>query len=576
MFTMAMNREPNAFKTLMTFLLLIVAVLGLAGCGSTGAYKWKPVKTFDPDTLSFDAPEEKAQYQYWDRIDNSIFHQLEKPLDLNKTFRFIGRMIGVAGPRQADNINRLDEVPESSWYERRHYYEPMTGRELARGPNTVRPDTSGSWTIFRGKLEGANSGFFIEDARGNRFLIKFDGYLYPELTTAADVIGSKFFYAAGYHVPEAVITYFDPEKVQIGEGVNVTVDGRKVPMDKGHLEQILQGRPKNENGKIRAMASKFVDGRPVGPWFFEGTRDDDPNDRVKHEHRRELRGMRVLSSWLNDTDRRDANTMAVYVEEGYIKHLVQDFGNVLGANGVKAHTPIYGQAYLIDLRYILFSTITLGGYVYPWQNMDGEVTYPAAGYFRADVFKPGRWVPVHPIPAFENMTLRDAFWGAKQVTSFSDSDIRAIVETGQITNPKAENYLVKTLIKRRDKIARYWYKRINPLDRFRVGYHEERLELRFSDLGVITGVFDKQGTRYNVEVYAGGDKKEEVTTARLPISLDRKKLGLDSKSTNTKTRKIKMVLHTLRSERDGQGKRITLYLMGNSNRIQLSKLEREE
>jgi len=497
-------------------------ILLFLGCAGSRPYTLGSVKTFDPDTSAIPEPDEKEQYQYWDRIDNTTFHQLEKPLDLNRTFRFAGRMLGVAGDRQADNVNHLDQVPESSWYSYRHYHNPMTPKELARGPNTVQPDTAGEWTIFRGKLEGANSGFFIEDANGNRFLIKFDGYKYPELTTAAEVISTKIFYGAGYYVPESTITYFDPENVRIGEGVKVSVDGEMRPMTWQDYLDIIKKRPRNKDGKIRVLASKFVDGRPVGPWGFEGTRNDDPNDRVLHEHRRELRGMRVISSWLNDTDRRDANTMSVYTSESYIKHLVQDFGNTLGANGTSIHTPIYGQAYLIDPRYMALSAVALGGYVRPWEQVEPEVRYPAVGYFKAEPFQPGHWVPVHPLPAFENMTLRDAFWGAKIVMSFSNEDIRAMVETGQISSPKAEEYLVQILIDRRDNIGRYWFRRINPVAKFHARIDNQKLVLQFDDLGVTGNVFSSSSSHYRYNVLHANkvlQKGERVNDSAIEIPL---------------------------------------------------------
>ena len=246
--------------------MLISLVLVSWGCSTSRPYTLSPVKTFDPDTARIPQPKETEGYQYWDRIDNTIFHQLEKPLDLNRTFRFAGRMLGINGRKQAENVNKLDEVPESSWYNYRHYHEPMTREQLARGPNTVEPDTSGIWTIFSAKLEGANPGFFIEDARGNRFLIKFDGPKYPELTTSAEVIGTKIFYAAGYNVPEATITYFDPDRVTVGEEVMVEEGGDERPMTPGDYREIIENKLRTPNGKIRALASRFVDGTPVGPW----------------------------------------------------------------------------------------------------------------------------------------------------------------------------------------------------------------------------------------------------------------------------------------------------------------------
>lgn len=485
--------------------LLLFAATGLLllqACSSYKPYATGPVKTYDPDTTAIPQPEENQSYQYWDRIDNTIFHQIEKPLDLNRVFRAAGNFLGLAGQKQADNINHLDEPPESSWYNYRHYYQPMNPNELAIGPNTVKPDTSGIWTIFSAKLEGANPGFFAEDASGNRFLIKFDGSDYPELTTAAEVIGTKFFYAAGYNVPESVITYFNPKNVTIGQDVMVMDEGKERPMTMADYRSIIADKPRDVQGNVRALASKFVDGIPVGQWAFEGTRSDDPNDRVHHEHRREIRGMRVLSSWLNDTDRRDANTMAVYTDEGYIKHYVQDFGNTLGANGSGIHEPIYGQAYLIDPRYMALNAITLGLVVNPWEKVDAKdhIPDPSVGYFRAEVFKPGQWVSAHPLPAYENMTLRDAFWGAKQVMSFSDTDIKSIVETGQFSNPEAVDYLTDVLIKRRDKIGRYWFSRINTVDKFAVTKNKGNLLLSFSDPGIESELFKADKTHYDYTV----------------------------------------------------------------------------
>ncbi|MEX2604966.1 MAG: hypothetical protein WD361_12215 [Gracilimonas sp.] len=484
--------------------LLSVSILFLLlGCSASKPYTLGPIKTFDPDTAKIPEPEENESFQYWDRIDNTIFYQLKKPLDLNNTIRLTGRILGVSAKKQADNINHLDEVPESSWYNYRHYYDPMTMEEISRGPNTVSPDTSEPWFIFSAKLEGANPGFFIEDANGNRYLIKFDGLNYPELATSAGVIGTKIFYAAGYNVPEATITYFNPEKVKISDGVMVEDKGEERQMTHEDYEAIINNRATDQKGNIRAIASKFVDGTPVGQWEFKGTRKDNPNDRVAHEHRREVRGMRVISSWLNDTDRRDANTMALYIDEGYIKHLVQDFGNTLGANGSGIHQPIYGQAYLIDPRFMLLHASTLGLYVNSWESIEAQnhIPHPSVGYFRSDTFNPGRWVSVHPLPAYENMTLRDAFWGAKQVMSFSDEEIAAIVKTGKLSNPDAEEYLTNVLIERRDKIGRHWFSRINPIDKFISIIKNDSLVLSFSDLGIQGKIFDPRHTEYEFSVW---------------------------------------------------------------------------
>ncbi len=50
-----------------------------------------------------------------------------------------------------------------------------------------------------------------------------------------------------------------------------------------------------------------------------------------------------------------------------------------------------------------------------------RVRYPSLGYMENDLFKPHKWKPMYPVPAFENLTRRDAFWGAQIVTSFSEA-----------------------------------------------------------------------------------------------------------------------------------------------------------
>lgn len=550
--------------------LLSAVLLMLSSCTSTKPYTLGPVKSFDPDTSRIPMPDETESYQYWDRIENTILYQIEKPLDLNRVFRAAGSGLGLNTSKQADNINVLDEVPESSWYTYRHFYNPMTPEELAKGPNTVKPDTSGYWNIFSAKLSGANPGFFIEDEKGNRFLIKFDGSNYPELTTSAEVIGTKIFYAAGYFVPEAKITDFNPEKVRINDGVMVEENGKERPMTMDDYRQIMTVAARNEDGTRRALASKFVDGIPVGPWDFQGTRKDDPNDRVKHEHRRELRGMRVISSWLNDTDRRDANTMSVYTDSGYIRHLVQDFGNTLGANGSGIHDPIYGQAYLIDPRYMALSAVTLGLYVKPWEEVDPRefIPHPSVGYFRTKTLRPGRWVSAHPVPAFENMTLRDAYWGAKQVMSFRDDDIRAIVETGELSSSEAEEYLINTLIERRDKIGRYWFSKINPLDKFIVSKNSDTLTLKFSDLGVDYGLYSSSETEYHYTLSSDGD------VVKANLMTNKPEVFVQISSFFDEIIEIEIVTH--RKSSNAAEKAVKIYVANDSRGVRIAGIQRME
>src|SRR4029453_15349769 len=57
----------------------------------------------------------------------------------------------------------------------------------------------------------------------------------------------------------------------------------------------------------------------------------------------------------------------------------------------------------------------------------------------------------------------DAFWAARRVAAFSDDMIRAIVHTGEFSDPAAEKGIGDILIKRRDTIVRTYLPAVNPI-----------------------------------------------------------------------------------------------------------------
>ncbi|HEX9652110.1 MAG TPA: hypothetical protein VGA99_00235 [bacterium] len=474
-------------------LIYCIICLVVVSCAGGKRFSLAPIKTVDPDNANIPEPKAKEENQIWDIVDMTFFYQLEKVLDLNWTLRKVGKGLQVAKGRGADNVNALDETPNSSWYTNRHFHNHMSLEELARGPNiTNGPDESAPWTITSGKFEGGTPGFTIKDAKGDRYIMKFDAPQFQEMGSSAEVISTKILHACGYNVPQNTIVYFDPKTLLIGETAKAEERGIKRQMTPADVEIMLKEIPRRSDGRIRALASKFVDGKPVGVWFYKGDRSDDPNDRVHHEHRRELRGLRTIGSWLSDEDRRAANTLAVYYTDKqngnkYIKHFLIDMGSTLGSNNIIPHAPKYGNEYLVDPRTISLQFITLGLYVKPWEfdirNLNPE--FPSVGYYESKIFDPGEWYPTYPNPAFEYCTFRDAYWGAKIVTAFTDDDIRAIVETAKMSDPRAKEYLIQTMIERRDKVGRHWFERMNPLDKFRFEKTAAGdVTLAFTDLAV--------------------------------------------------------------------------------------------
>ena len=96
--------------------------------------------------------------------------------------------------------------------------------------------------------------------------------------------------------------------------------------------------------------------------------------------------------------------------------------------------------------------ITFGFFLQPWQTAP-YVKNPAIGRFEGTMFDPADWKPRVPTAAFLRARADDSFWAARRVMAFSDEMIRAIVKTGQYTDPQAEQLLADVLIQRRDKIG---------------------------------------------------------------------------------------------------------------------------
>ena len=285
---------------------IIVVVVGLM---LLQAAPWAQERKFYPDDPllvdndMLDVPDEPAEIALSDLFDR---------------FGHIMSDFGDATRGEAQNVNTLDEVPDSSWFRNRHGVRRMSRAELVRGPDTIEgPDTSAPWRVFRSKIGGLTPGFQIIDGRGDRYVIKFDPVGVPELSSAAEVIATKLFYAIGYSVPENYIVAIDPEAGLTIEPGTVLEDefGDESPLTPGQLRRRLRAVPRLDDGRVRVTASRYLAGRPIGPFRYYGTRTDDPNDVIPHENRRALRGLRLFAAWTNHDDTRAHNTQDSWVEE---------------------------------------------------------------------------------------------------------------------------------------------------------------------------------------------------------------------------------------------------------------------
>lgn len=167
------------------------------------------------------------------------------------------------------------------------------------GGSEHAPDPNGTYTFDKEDMSGTSPKFDVKDEKGVKWRIKLGQE--PQAETAA----TRLLWAAGYFVDE---DYYLPEiKVQglpkLHRGQNFVAEGG-----------IVHGaRLERKDKKIKKIGQ--------WDWFknpFVGTK--------------ELNGLRVMMSLLNNWDLKDLNN-SIYVVDGEKRYLVSDAGATFGKTG---------------------------------------------------------------------------------------------------------------------------------------------------------------------------------------------------------------------------------------------------
>jgi hypothetical protein len=414
--------------------------------------------------------------------------------------------------KSAQNTNALDEVPDSTWFTnrigRRHY----SAREIFEGPN-VHGIPQHPITVVEGKIEGSSPGFLIDDARGIRYLVKIDTPENPEQQTAAALVTSRIFWAFGYNVPSDHLFHFKRDQLRLAPDIRYRdpKTKRMTRLDRPALDAILARATRRKDGSFRVLVSELLEGKRKGGWTPQGTRKDDPNDRVPHQYLRELRGMRVLAAWLGHTDMVQSNTLDMYVRDqgrGFLRHYLLDFGGAFGGHQSELGRREVGFEHAWDPGEQAKATMTFGTWTRTWERQK-KTKWKSMGYFSAKHFNPTVWRQFEKYAPWAAMDRADAYWAAKIIMKFDEETLAALVREAQLSEPGAADYLVKTLMARRNKTAATFLGSVTPLDEFRF----EAGKLCMTDLMV----------KYR---FVGGGTLEEVDAEG---RVDRYELGSDGK-----------------------------------------------
>lgn len=456
----------------------------------------------DPEHVSC-APEPYESPLAWDAADNSLFRPL------SGVFAF-------EAEHEAVNVNALDEVPDSAWFENRIGRRHPPREELLRGACTLEQMLSvdevgpGGWTIDEGKPNGASLGFRVRTADKRKYMFKNDATNQPERATAASVIGAAIYHAAGYYTSCEQIVHFEPDRLNLLSGLTATDNsGVTRPFDHKALAEVL-AQANRRGPAYRMQASAWLPGYLIGPFRYERTRSDDPNDVIPHDARRELRGGRLIAAWLNHFDAREQNTMDTWIASdpqvkdsspGFVRHYYLDTSDSFGSewewDGVSRRL---GRSYLLDWGDITADFLTLGLVTRSWERVQRKPGYEMFGYYNAEDFDPDEWKNEYPNPAFSAATERDNAWMARILSRFDREDIDALVTLAQFSKPEYTRYLAEVLDQRLQRIVRRYLLRLSPLADLTV----EGDRLCGTDLARRRGARPKTSFRYSAVLSRAG------------------------------------------------------------------------
>lgn len=452
------SRKTRLSRVIRARVVAVVALAASAGCkpGQPPRFSAREPVWVDSDRHPFaPRPDKQELFVQWDGFDTHIFAPLSDALRIQPV-------------DEAQNVNSWDEVPNSSWFQNRIGWGKYSPAQMARGPCDEPPLEPRSLTVTSAKPDGANPGFFVEDGQGRSFVIKFGGRLQGPRAIAASTVGSRIFHAAGYNTPCNRVVYLRREDLRLSPDATVERGGKERPVQEDDVDRAFEIGLRLRDGRYQAVASRMVEGEPLGPWRYYGQRRDDYNDVVPHQDRRELRGMRLLSALIGHYDSRDGNTLTTWIEtaehRGYVRHYVIDFGESFGSLWwpPDAGRQINQAAYF-DLPKLAADWWTLGLVHRPYRTQRFGPSGRVFGYYDVAHFDPAAWETGYPNPAFGRMTVRDGAWMARIIAHLSNEHLRAAVAAADMRDPFLDQELLKLLTGRRDKILDRYLTTLSPL-----------------------------------------------------------------------------------------------------------------
>jgi hypothetical protein len=390
------------------------------------------------------------------------------PFEVDPDFDSVENMFGQPGDAvrnvRALDVNSIDEVPDSSWYTNRA--GTLTPAAVARGPNTGDGPAHGAWTVISAKTSGVMPGLVVRDSAGVDWFIKFDPIGHRGMASGAEVVSTRLLWALGFHVPENHVAHVRAEDLVVGAKTTIRTHNRKRAMRQDDIATVLSRAARGADGTYRVLASRRLEGKPLGPFRFHGIRPDDPNDYVRHEHRRVLRGYGTWAAWLNHVDAKSTNTLDVLVREdgrSVVRHCLLDFGSTLGSAGVTPREAFEGAEYLFDGRSAWTSALGFGFPIESWRVRTQIESAEVGALPDSTNWDPDDWKPRLPNAAFLRARTDDRFWAAARLQALTPDLIAAAVDAARYEDEASREAVITFLVQRRHAILRRSLNAINPV-----------------------------------------------------------------------------------------------------------------
>jgi hypothetical protein len=370
--------------------------------------------------------------------------------------------------QRARNLNTVDEVPDGMFFVNRAGRMTLTPEIVARAANTSPAPAPGVWTVVSAKSDGVTPGFTVRDSTNQLWFVKFDPPGWTGMATGSEMVAAKLFWAVGYYTAEYHIERLTPERLRLSPDAKIEPFGEpERAMEQADVASLLKRVGKRPDGGYRVILSRALP-TPVGRIRFEGTRADDPNDVIPHEHRRELRGYSIFAAWLNHVDVKGINSMASLVTENgrsFIRGYLLDFGSTLGSAALGPRERWEGYEGLVEPGGDILRRMVSFGFLVPeWRTMEFYEA-PAVGRFPAshDDWDPREWRGHISNAAFHHARDDDRFWAAHKLSFITNEMIDAAITEGRFGDPAAEKALGDMIKQRRDRILQTYLPAVNPI-----------------------------------------------------------------------------------------------------------------